>query len=327
MRNTSVTGRKSESGPPTRSIWERTNREILQELVRLTEHDTGSTARLHAERIQAQLKRYARAHGDTPALISVVTDALLWGRVLKCDRSLVKDRQISRGALVGIRDAFAALTAALPPPPGTTRDELRRNLQTAREQSTEQRGLRRVLKVGRAPSRDRRPVPTVAEIELTIAAIRKLPHQLADCCADLVGFCYLTAVRIGAALALTGAAVEVMPDGRCWVYVHEKARADRRPVLVRTQRRELQLRWRNAALDEPLWSEGDKQLSKAQAARLLRLGCERAGVTPFTFHRLRGSFATDVEAILGLGVTMQAVGWLAETVAEGYIHRRAGELR
>ena len=303
---------------PGAALWGRSNEEILDAFVARRAHDSGATARTERGRIVAQLRRYAVRHAvPIPTLRTVLTDAVLFGAVLATDQQLRGPGRVSHVTVRTTRQAFAALIAALPPPPGVTRDALRSNLATARRATERTVGLRRIVAVGEAR---RRPaaVPTAAEIQRVIAALRAtLPPGHAA--ADLVGFLYLTGVRLGAALALTTADLREMPDGTAWVFVSEKARPDSRPVLVRPEQAALALAWQQLPSGAPLWAVKGRSVRADEVRTWITRGCERAGVPRFTPHALRHAFARDLAPYLGLVGTQRAGGWLAAPVLEGYL--------
>lgn len=314
-------GERSEA-----ALWDQPNDEILAAFRARSEHDSGGTARHRAGAIRAQLRRYELKSGRTVHLKEAISDAALLGEIMCCDLRLDGRSALSRAALNGTRRAFTALVAELPPPPGWSRAELRRNLDEARSRSTTVRGLRFVSRGGRPPGKDDRPVPTRAEVCRVIEALRRSPDQLAAMTADAVAIAYVTGARIGAILALRRAQLRAMPDGKWWLFVYEKARSDCRPLALAGLGTDLLGRWRHLLPDESLWADGEFVLDYPRAARLLRKGCDAAGVEQFTFHRERHAFMTDLADLLGFDVARNSGGWLRETVAQQYRHRRDAPL-
>ena len=222
------------------------------------------------------------------------------------------------------RQAFAALVAALPPPPGVTRDALRSNLATARRATERTVGLRRIVTIGETRSR-RFVVPSAAEIARVVAALREAlpPGHPAP---DLVAFLYLTGVRLGAALALTTADLRQKPDGTGWVYVWEKARPDSRPLFVRPEQAALALAWRQLPSGAPLWVVNGGPIRPHKVRAWITRGCERAGVPRFTPHALRHAFARDLAPYLGLVGDTARGGLVGRPGARGLPRRQpAGE--
>ncbi len=300
------------------ALWASSNEAILAVFVARTAHDSGRTADTLRLRIAGQLRRYAARHAvPVPALRAVLTDPALFGSVLAADQRLTGPGRVSRGTVKGTRHAFAALVAALPPQPGATRDDLRRNLATARRSTERTVGLRRLVAVGEDRRREV-AVPAAAEIQSVIGALRAT-MPLGHPAADLVAFLYLTGVRIGAALALTAADLRQMPDGTVWAFVEEKARPDARPVYVRPEQGALALAWRQLTADVPLWAVKGRSVRADEVRTWITCGCERAGVPRFTPHNLRHAFARDLVPHLGIAGTQRAGGWLAAPVLEEYI--------
>ena len=330
QRLLAVNGDRAEDWP-----WNLSNEEILQVFIDITAHDSGRTAKTYASRIRSSLKRSGPTDGrasrlpapDRPPLREIVTDPGLLASLMRADRSLWSNDQVTRGYGVGVRYAYQAMISALPAPNGLSRDALRRAFAEAKELSSERRGLRLRAAGGTPRKREQRPVPQPAEIERVIGRLRLSERNHEQVTADLVALGYLTGARVGALLKLTQADLWRSPTGEVWVFVEEKARPDRRPV--RASAADFLLPGDcTAPSDVSIWRIRDgRVLTYHPALRALAHGCASAGLEPFTFHRLRHAFARDIAPELGLGGVVRAGGWLSEASAETYLGRPAGEPR
>jgi integrase len=141
-----------------------------------------------------------------------------------------------------------------------------------------------------------------------------------------VAICYATGLRVGCLLELTRADIIVSPDGRIWLRVKEKARADRRLVDLRGSSPGLRARWLALADGQSLWTTGSLQLTYARARAALSRACGAVGVERFTLHALRHAFASDVAVHLGLDGAMRAGGWKTERTVQRYVHHRHGDV-
>lgn len=302
-----------------RGLWELPLDELLGRFIAETQHDTGSTARTYAGHISAALRRFEREHGHLPSMSTLLADSELLARLLRCDRSLYGDRRVSQKTIKATRSALAAFVAWLPEP---ERSRARAVLLEARRCADRRRGLRLLVDAGRPPEEDSRFVPTAIDIQNVIAALRASEHPLAPTCADLVAVAYLTGARVGALLEARRSGLQRLTDGRWWLFLAEKARDDRRPLLVRSDRPELLVEWAALPPDAHLWASSERRLLPGMAWRLLHDACEQARVPHFSFHRLRHAFASDLAARSDIGVVKAAGGWATTLVAEDYVHRR-----
>lgn len=304
------------------AFWAQGNAEILNAFVALIAHDTGATARLHQSAIRAGLARYELFSGPKPSLLQVVTTPSLLASLFSLDNSLQRPGEIiGRNTLKHLRGAMRAFVGAVPVPPGIDRAVLRKNVADACCTASRQRGTRYLVKEGRKGPAALRYVPTAKDVQTIVETLTLMPHPLAGGTADLVAFVYGTGIRIGAALELTSNDLNVLPDGRAWAYTAEKARPDRRPVLL-SGPRSLIARWREIEPHKSLWDRDGHVLKVHIARQLLRRAQVAAGVEIFSFHRLRHAFASDLAPYVGLKATMRAGGWVAERSVEGYRHLR-----
>lgn len=290
-------------------FWDRPNKEILADFVALTSHDTGGTARGVAERIDAALKRYAASSGryDIPLRI-VITNVDILSTVMANDMSLLTGRQLSYQTMALVRHAFRAFAAAVTPPPGHTRADLRAIFDTARAGGEEYAGQRRRLTVG---NRSHRPkhVPTDEEIKALVQDWWARGGS-GPLYADLTVFLRLTGVRVNAALALRVRDLRPMPDGTTWVPVHEKSRKDRRLVLVPPSQSALVSAWRTREPDAYLWAHPDgRQVRRSAYYDKLAKACKRLGIPRFSPHGLRARLGRELTRDLGLDRAMSAIGW------------------
>lgn len=298
------------------------NEEVLARFEQGIARGTSSGPYTLGCRIRAALHRQEVATGAEPHLLDCVSNPELLAEVLRRDELLGSPgRRISRRTVQGTINAFRAFTAWVPLPDGISCDSVRGVVASAVAAISVRRGLRRHVAVGETRRADRR-APTAEEIQRLIAELRADPHPLADVASDLIGACYLTGVRVGALLALRRR--DLVLEGGQWCFVvNEKARPDRRLVLVALPDRQLLTTWLALPDDAPLWGHRDRVLDYPLAARLFRRAVAAAGLPSDTdLHSLRHAFATDLAAVGGLGLTMRAGGWLGEGVAQGYVHQR-----
>ena len=302
------------------TIWELPNDEILAAFVTAREHS--STARSYRSRIRSALRRYKDAHGYEPALHNIVTDAELLGEMFTLDSSLTSSGRIARRTLGRTITAFRSLVAALPPPRLSVH-ELAATFEAARRAASSVNGLRLHLTAGTKSGGRSGWAPSADDISLVIGELRASALPFSAMSADVTAILYLAGPRVGAILDLVAGDIAFMPDGRVWVYVHEKARPDARPLLLRTDRRDILERFRRLSPEQSLWTNGDRQLSYDVFRRRLDWASARAGLPHIRPHDLRRAFASDVAARLGLGTTVRAGGWLVEQAAERYVSPRS----
>lgn len=303
------------------SFWQRSNDEILDDFFAITAHDSGATATNYRATIRAALRRAKKRVGVEPALRELLLDEELLAKVMGDDRSLRDGRVISRSSVRGTLNAFNALIVAIPPPPGSSRADLRKVYEKARLANCDTVGLRHVLRRGN-PAHRPSWVPSAVEIERVINALRSKRSMRAAIVADIAACAYLSGLRISSLLQLTAADIERTPDGRIWAHPREKHRTDRRPVLLRPADRATAERWLGLSGDAPLWTvNGERPLSYHQARYILGLGCDAVSVRRFSFHALRGAFARDLLPHLGIDGVMRAGGWTARPVLEHYLDR------
>jgi len=304
----------------TQAFWNRPNEAILADFVEFTAHDSGQTARSVVTAVAAALNRESARSGATPALRDLLTDSDLLSRVMANDRSRVTGRQLSRATMSGVRHAFRSLGAALPPPPGHSRDDLRTVFEAARVGGEQWVGVRRRVSVGTKRSSEVRRDLTEAEITHLVEWLGESgPDGLVF--AELVRFMAATGVRIGAAVALRRSDLELHPDGSAWVYVHEKARNDRRPVLVGPSSRSLVMRWLTLPPDSSLWNTSRGPISDGMLRYRVAKGCAQLGIDRFRPHALRSAFAKKLVGPLGLRGAMRAGGWRSESALERHYLR------
>lgn len=299
-----------------------TNEELLARFEAASERGASSGPRTQRNRIHAALRRLELASGQQWNLLDVIGDADSLAELLRCDRALHADRQITRGTIANTRNALSAFIAWIPLPAEISRPQLRQILAEARMQVSTVRGTRLLSVVGRPTDTDDRPVPTAAEIGEVIEQLCKMSDPLALVAADLVATIYLTGIRIGAALALRRSDLVMMPDRRWYFLIREKSRNDRRPVLAQVRRREQFDKWEALAPESSLWQRQGLSLDYAVARRLLTEAAAAARMPSLQFHRLRHAFATDLAPSVGLRSTMLAGGWLGADVSQGYMHQR-----
>ena len=238
--------------------------------------------------------------------------------LLSLDDSLSSGRKISKQTVAGTITAPRDLAATLPPP-GVDRFDLDRVFAEGRRAISETRGLRLELSPGVRHEPTARRILTPAEITELIKVLRAMSAPLSGVCADVSAVLYLTGERVGAVLALAAGDLRWTPDGRCWIYTHAKARPDDRPVLVRTDRRELSDMWRRLGPESPLWTDGSRLLTYGVFVRRLDAAASLTGLPRVRPHDLRRAFATHVAALLGLSGMATAGGWLSESIAESYV--------
>lgn len=297
------------------------NEDLLRRFRDETRRGASSGPATYAARLGSAIRRYEVASGQTAHLLDCISNVDTLASVLSCDRSLREpDRQISRRTVKGVLSAFTAFIAWVPLPSTVDRDLLRRNLAESRIRISRRRGLRLVIDRGNAAPAAEVVPPTAADIVRVMEVLSQSNHQLGPVTADLVGTCYLTAIRIGVALMLTRSDLFLGTNRRWFIAVYEKSRSDRRPVLLRVPRPPILKRW--AALPEgaPLWQSGGATLSYSIAARLITKAAAEAELPHLTFHHLRHAFATELASVTDLRTVMNAVGWAGEDVAQGYIH-------
>ena len=301
------------------TIWDRPNDDILAAFEEASEHS--STGRSYRSRIQSSLRRYRDAHGHEPALRDVA-DAELLAEMFALDDSLTFSGKIARATVGRTITAFRSLVAKLPPP-GLTAYEIEGIFEAARRTVSRVNGSRLHLTAGTKRDVHRGWAPSADDISSLIEELRAATPSLSAMAADVVAVLYLTGARVGAILGLVADDLVWMPDGRVWAYVHEKARPDDRPLLLRPERAETRERFRLLAPSESLWADGGRQLSDQVLRQRLISASARAGLPRIRPHDLRRAFASDVAAMQGLRATQRAGGWLAEAVTERYLHPRS----
>ncbi len=300
-----------------------TNDELLARFEAASERGASSGPRTYRNRVHAALQRLERASGQQWHLLDIIGDADVLAELLRCDRALHADRQITRGTIANTRSALSAFIAWIPLPVGLSRQQLRGILEDARVHVSTVRGTRLLSSVGRPEGRDDRAVPTAAEIGEVIEQLCKMPEPLALVVADLVATSYMTGIRIGAVLALRRSDLVMMPDRRWYFLVREKSRNDRRPVLARVRRPEQIEKWESLSPESSLWQRQGLTLDEVAARRLVTEAADAAGIPSLQFHRIRHAFATDLAPSVGLRSTMLAGGWLGADVSQGYMHQRS----
>ena len=302
------------------TIWDRPNDEILAAFEEAYDHS--STARSYRSRVQSSLRRYTDAHGYEPALRDVIADAELLAEMFARDHSLTSPGKIRRATVSRTITAFRSLVAMLPPP-GLDAHELEAIFEAARRAVSSVNGSRLQLTAGTKSRPCGGWAPSAEDISRLTGELRGSPKPLSAMSADLAAILYLTGARVGAILDLVAADLTWPPDGRVWAYIHEKARPDDRPLLLRTERGETRERFRLLSPSESLWADGDRQLTYQVLRQRLISASARAGLPRIRLHDLRRAFASDVAAMQGLRATQRAGGWLAETATERYIRPRS----
>ena len=247
--------------------------------------------------------------------MDLIVDPERLGRFLACDRSLVHEREVHVAVVKHVRLAWRAFVGAAPPPGEWTRADLRAVLYEARRQTEQRVGLRWVVAVGRRQMPQPRYVPSAAEIARVVESLRQDPTTRVV--GDLVGFLYVTGVRIGAALQARRSDL-VWRDGSVWLHVAEKSRPDHRALLVRPEHAHLALAWSQLDPEDRLWVADGRPLQAETVRRHLRTACAANGVPRFTPHALRKAFARDLLPAMGLRRVMRAGGWLSSVVLENH---------
>ena len=307
-------------------MWARPNADILEGTFRPGRGLAPATLQSRSTAIRSALARFERRHGFELALLAVVADPDVAARLIASDEKLSGEGRVQKATIRNLRHALNSLIAMAPPPPGCTRDELRLNLKRAWIATCQARGLRYVTGPGSRHVPKVRRVPSPTEVGIVANAMRAMVLPLADACADLLAFTFLTGVRIGAAISATRDDLKATPDNRLWVFVHEKSRPDRRPVRAASESPITVAGWLTLPPGASLWSDGGRVVTKAMFGYRLTKACTLVGMPRFVPHDLRRGFAVHVRAALGIEGVMRAGGWTAEAVLEEYLRHRAPPL-
>ncbi len=179
---------------------------------------------------------------------------------------------------------------------------------------------------GGVPRRRGGRAPTADEIAAVLATAGQVPGFVGARNRALFGILAATGTRVNALRHLDGTDCVVLPSGRVRLFLHEKAKVERREVeLSRAQADALreyaeEFNWHasrqgwqvRVRLGEPgaIWRNSDRgRWSYDDVRRTLQASCAAAGVPPFAPHALRRAFATEAASALPRHVVALAGGW------------------